>query len=125
MIKKWNEYNESFFGFGKKEETSDLTPDKLSAKKTVYPDQQLRSVSDVQSSVKAKNPLVDARIDNSILQEISDRLYGPDSEEYIKAILDLNQKFRKREGKYGNQFYDPNIDAKRRAKEQEIINKFK
>lgn len=99
-------------------EESDLTPKGF--KSTVYPDKQLRSVSDVKASPQQRNPLVDRKVDLEIMQEISDRLYGPDSEEYIKAISELNSKFRKREGKYGNQFLDPSIEAKRKEREREI-----
>lgn len=100
-------------------EESDLTPKGF--KSVVQPvGGQLRGVSDVKAAPPEKNPLVDRRIDLDIMQEISDRLYGPDSEEYLKAILELNEKFRKRGGKYGGQFYDSSIEAKRKEREQEI-----
>lgn len=46
------------------------------------------------------------RVDSYFIQEISDRLYGPDSEEYMKAIAELNNNFRPRSGRYGSQFSD-------------------
>jgi hypothetical protein len=104
--------------WSKKEQSSDITP--RGFKSTVYPDQQLKSVSDVKASPQQRNPLVDRKIDLDVMQEISDRLYGPDSEEYLKAILELNSKFRKRSGKHGNQFLDPSIEAKRKEREREI-----
>jgi hypothetical protein len=54
------------------------------------------------------------------MQEISDRLFGPDSEGYMQAIKELNLKFRPREGRTANQFYDPSISGERRRKEDEI-----
>lgn len=45
------------------------------------------------------------KIDPYFIQEISDRLYGPDSDEYIKAIIDLNSKFEPRRGRTGPQIY--------------------
>jgi hypothetical protein len=60
------------------------------------------------------------RIDTLFIQEISDRLFGPDSECYMKAIKELNVKFRPREGRKANQFYDPSISGERRRKEDEI-----
>ena len=51
------------------------------------------------------------RVDPYFIQEISDRLYGPDSEDYIDALKELNKNFRPREGRYGNQFYDDEISS--------------
>jgi hypothetical protein len=45
------------------------------------------------------------RVDPYFLQEISDRLFGPDSEEYTNAIIELNKKFRPREGKTGHDIF--------------------
>jgi hypothetical protein len=109
--------------WSKKEQPSDITP--RGVKSTVYPDEQLKSVSDVKALPQQRNPLVDRKIDLDVMQEISDRLYGPDSEEYLKAILDLNSKFRKRSGKHGNQFLDPSIEAKRKEREREINQRIK
>jgi len=102
-------------------EESDLTPKGF--RSVVHPTGgQLRDVSKVKASPIEKNPLVDRRIDLDIMQEISDRLYGPDSEEYLKAILELNEKFRARGGSYGHKIggADPSAEAKRKAREQEI-----
>jgi hypothetical protein len=46
------------------------------------------------------------KVDSYFIQEISDRLYGPDSEEYMKAITELNKNFRPRGGRFGSQFSD-------------------
>lgn len=45
------------------------------------------------------------KVDPYFLQEISDRLYGPDSEEYIHALKELNSKFRGREGRTGHNIF--------------------
>ncbi len=100
MIKKWQKFNEDIFDKSEEENTFKDEP-------------------------KVKNVLTDSRLDTLVLQEISDRLYGPDSEEYVKAIEELNKKFRPRRGRSASDLYDPNLDAKRKAREQEIINRFK
>jgi hypothetical protein len=123
MIKNWEKFNEEIFGLGKtKSEDSELKPTGV---KVIENPDQLRGVSTVKASPKEKNVLTDSRIDSSILQEISDRLYGPDSEEYVKAIQELNTKFRARKGRRAGEFYDASIEAKRKTREQEIINMFK
>ena len=71
--------------------------------------------------VSAKKP-IESKVDPSFLQEVSDRLYGPDSEDYINALKELNLKFRKREGRYGNQLYDPSQQQKSAEREQ-LINR--
>lgn len=45
------------------------------------------------------------KVDPYFLQEISDRLYGPDSEEYINALKELNSRFRGREGRTGHDIF--------------------
>ena len=43
------------------------------------------------------------------VQEISDRLYGPDADEYIKALIELNSKFEPRKGRSGPEIYRDEI----------------
>jgi hypothetical protein len=43
-------------------------------------------------------------IDAYFMQEISDRLYGPDAFLYIEELKKIHLKIRKRDGKYGAQF---------------------
>jgi hypothetical protein len=76
-------------------------------------------------NIKKFNEEWESRIDSDIIQEISDRLYGPDGEAYLNDIKELNKKYRKREGKVGSEFFDPEIINKRREREREIINRFK
>jgi len=45
------------------------------------------------------------RVDPYFLQEVSDRLYGPDSAEYVNALKELNKNFRPRLGKTGHDIY--------------------
>lgn len=45
------------------------------------------------------------RVDPYFLQEVSDRLFGPDSEEYIKALKELNNRFRPKEGRVGHDIF--------------------
>lgn len=129
MIKKWNQYNEEM-GWPWKKQEDQLPPDlKPKGFTTVEPvGGQLKGVSDVKAEIPKKNPLVDDRIDKLILQEISDRLYGPDSEAYVAAIQELNKKFRKANVLVGTQMSNQEFkrrEEERQAKEREIINKFK
>lgn len=45
------------------------------------------------------------KINPYFIQEISDRLYGPDADSYIKALIELNSNFRPRKGRSGPQIY--------------------
>ena len=67
----------------------------------------------------------ESKVDVYFIQEISDRLYGPDSAEYIQAIKELNTKFRARTGKHGNQLYDDEFAKSYKDKEKDIINSIK
>lgn len=49
------------------------------------------------------------RVNPYFIQEISDRLYGPDADDYIKALVELNSKFRPRIGRTGPQIYRDEI----------------
>jgi len=70
-----------------------------------------------------------SKVDTTFLQEISDRLYGVDSEEYMKAIDELNKltlpdgslKFKPRVGRFGHQLFDPLESEEIRKREQDII----
>lgn len=131
MIKNWNQYNEDAgWPWKKKETDSDLTKN-LGASKTVQPEGgQLRGVSDVKAEAPKPNPLVDYKIDPLFVQEISDRLYGPDWKVYSERIKELNDKFdrdgyAKREGKTAPEFLQPEIEEERLRRQQEIIKKFK
>lgn len=52
------------------------------------------------------NADIGKNVDAYFMQEISDRLFGPDSHLYIAELNKLHQKIRKRAGKCGNQFYE-------------------
>jgi hypothetical protein len=41
------------------------------------------------------------RVDPYFIQEITDRILGPDSKAYIEEIKELNKKYRSRPGKTG------------------------
>lgn len=51
----------------------------------------------------------ESSIDPYFLQEISDRLYGPESIQYIEAIKELNEKFKPRKGRTGHDIYKSEI----------------
>ena len=76
-------------------------------------------------NIKKFNEEWQSKIDSLFLQEISDRLYGPDSESYIKAIEDLNKTHRKRVGRVGSELYDDSLEQKRKQRERDIISQFK
>jgi hypothetical protein len=80
-----------------------------------------RPVINTVEKIVIENKPID-RVDKYFMQEISDLLFGPDSEIYISELKKLNNSFRKRDGRSGNQFYDPKYDIERRKKE-EIVNR--
>lgn len=43
------------------------------------------------------------------IQEISDRLYGPDADDYIKELIRINSKFKPRKGRTGPEIYRDEI----------------
>ncbi len=127
MIKKWNEYNEEVSWPWKREEKpSDITPKGIMS--TVHPEGgKLTSYSDVKVNAPQKNPLVDDKVDKSLIQEISDRLYGPDSDEYIAAIKELNSKFRRANVLVGHQMRNQDTVERERRRveaERELANKY-
>jgi hypothetical protein len=122
-MKNIKKFNESWFSKkDKTKETSDITPRGVS--RTSMPDQRNTSsgLSEEELEELKRNRISnqETRVDAYFMQEISDRLFGPDSEGYIQAIKELNLKFRPREGRTANQFYDPSISGERRRKEDEI-----
>jgi hypothetical protein len=128
MIKNWNQYNEESSWPWKKETelSSDLKP--KGVRSIVQPDGgQLRGVSQVKPEPPQKNPLVDDKIDKLFLQEISDRLYGPDSEAYIAEIQELNKKYRKANVLVGTQLSNQESrqrEEERLRRQEEIMKKF-
>jgi hypothetical protein len=123
-MKNMKKFNESWFSKkSNPEEITDITPRGVS--RTSMPaerntssglsEEELEELKRNSSSSK-----VETKVDTYFMQEISDRLFGPDSEGYIQAIKELNLKFRPREGRTANQFYDPSISGERRRKEDEI-----
>jgi hypothetical protein len=122
-MKNIKKFNESWFSKkDKTKETSDITPRGVS--RTSIPDQRNTSsgLSEEELEELKRNRISnqETRVDAYFMQEISDRLFGPDSEGYMQAIKELNLKFRPREGRTANQFYDPSISGERRRKEDEI-----
>ena len=122
-MKNIKKFNESWFSKkDKTKETSDITPRGVS--RTSMPDQRNTSsgLSEEELEELKRNRISnqETRVDAYFMQEISDRLFGPDAEGYIQAIKELNLKFKPREGRTANQFYDPSIADERRRKEDEI-----
>lgn len=121
-MKNMKKFNESWFSKrDKSSETSDITPRGIS--RTSLPTERNTSsgLSEEElEELKRSNSKSETKIDAYFMQEISDRLYGPDSEGYIQALKELNLKFKPREGRTANQFYDPSIADERRQREDEI-----
>jgi hypothetical protein len=65
-----------------------------------------------------KKSIITNKVDKMVLQNISDRLYGPESDAYIKALEELNKSFKPRAGKSYLDFYEPGIveDVKKTQK---------
>lgn len=116
MIKDWINFNEGWFS-KKEDESNDLTPKGFKSS-TVRPTDV--DIAKGQQDIERLKSHVLSKVDPSFLQEISDRLYGPDSESYIEALKELNLKFRKREGRYGNQLYDPYFQQRSSEEEKKI-----
>ena len=122
-MKNIKKFNESWFSKkDKTEEISDITPRGVS--RTSIPNQRNTSPGlseeELEELKRSRISNQETRVDAYFMQEISDRLFGPDSEGYIQAIKELNLKFKPREGRTANQFYDPSISDERRHKEDEI-----
>ena len=97
--------------FTKKEKS---TPSPMSVITTVpRPKQVVNKLSD--EEIKRMNDdffnrkKQEEKISPYFIQEISDRLYGPDSDDYINALNELNSKFRPRVGRTGPQIYRDEI----------------
>jgi hypothetical protein len=95
------------FNFKSKKE-SELKP--MGVKKTVErPFQPVNRLSDdelqklISDTKKEKEKI--KSMDPYFLQEISDRLFGPEAEDYIKAIKELNSKYKPRAGRTGHDIF--------------------
>jgi hypothetical protein len=122
-MKNMKKFNESWFSKKSKPEgISDITPRGVS--RTSMPDQRNTSTGlseeELEELKRTRSHKQESQVDAYFMQEISDRLFGPDAEGYIQAIKELNQKFKPREGRTADQFYDPSIADERRHKEDEI-----
>jgi hypothetical protein len=62
-------------------------------------DQMMKLKTESEKNVYTK------KVDPYFLQEISDRLYGPESKEYINALIELNKKFKPRAGRTGHDIF--------------------
>jgi hypothetical protein len=102
-------YNESWFKKDKVEELKPMgvittVPRKEEAPNRLSPE-ELNKIKDDFSKKKIEDP----RIDVYFIQEVSDRLYGPDSDDYIEALKELNKKYRPRRGRTGHDIFKGEI----------------
>ena len=73
------------------------------------PEQPVNRLSDTELKKLLSKKRVESKnnrtVDPYFLQEISDRLFGPEFEEYIEAIKDLNSRFKPRAGRTGHDIF--------------------
>jgi hypothetical protein len=93
--------------FFKRKKTNELMP--MGVIKTVdRPVQSVIKLTDEQMKKLKSNTeksVFTRKVDPYFLQEISDRLYGPESNEYIDALIELNKKFKPRVGRTGHEIF--------------------
>lgn len=93
--------------FSKTKKKNDITP--MGVIKTVdRPFQEVIKLTEEQMKKLKSNTeksVFTRKVDPYFLQEISDRLYGPESSDYIDALIELNKKFRPRIGKTGHDIF--------------------
>lgn len=121
-MRKIFRFDEGWFSSGKEAEQGDLAPKGFRSTVARPSDEE---AARIQAGLDALKAPIEPRVDAEFMQEISDRLYGPDSEAYMKAIEELNAKFRPREGKFGRHFYEPEHQEKSRLRELEINRKLR
>ena len=91
--------------FKKEKEVKSLNSIKVS--KTIErPFTGVNKLSEYELNKMKKSNKEDKKVDPYFLQEIVDRICGPDSEEYKKEILKLNEKFKPRIGKTGRKIFE-------------------
>jgi hypothetical protein len=113
-------FNESWFSKEEKIEHEDFRGPKVQST-SVPPERNVgKSLTPEEISSFPKEVASDKKIDTYFMQEISDRLYGPDSKEYVEALRELNKKFKAREGRYGPQFYDDQSSSEVKIRQSEI-----
>jgi len=98
------------FKFFKKEEVIE-SGKKIKAITTVdRPKQKVIKLSSfelekIKSFKKSNN-----KVDPYFLQDVVDRICGPESEEYKKAIIEVNKKFKSRPGRTGKEIFNEKYD---------------
>lgn len=103
MIKKYTKFNEELFGRVKN--TEEVKP--MGFRTTVTrPEQPVNRLSDDDIEIMKKEMEKSSmdrnrKVDPYFIQEITDRILGPDSEAYISELTELNKKYRTRLGKTG------------------------
>ena len=109
------------FRKNKKELTGDTVPKGVARTLPRPTEEDLKKIKEDVDKLKNSRPNT-PKVDTFFLQEISDRLYGPDSEAYVEALKKLNVEFRPREGKNCLEFYEPEIVIQNKEREREINN---
>ena len=94
------------FRFFKKEKEVKLVNSIKVSKTIERPFTGVNKLSEDELSKMKKYNKEDKKVDPYFLQEIVDRMCGPDSEEYKKAILELNEKFKPRISKTGRKIFE-------------------
>jgi hypothetical protein len=93
--------------FSKTKKINDIKP--MGVLRTIdRPNQPVSRISKEQMDklkVETEKRVSNRKVDPYFLQEISDRLYGPESKEYIDALIELNKKFKPRVGRTGHDIF--------------------
>jgi len=103
----------------KKELKGDTIPKGIAKTLPRPTEEDIKNISENVDKLKNSRPSA-PKVDTMFLQEISDRLYGPDSEAYIEALESLNSRFRPRIGKNCLDFYEPELVTQTKEREREI-----
>lgn len=112
MIKGWSKFNEELdIKSGARttqvphREPSRLSPEELEKMKGNL------NKSDEERSKK---------VDPYFIQEITDRILGPDSEEYVRELEELNAKYRSRVSKTGRGIYEGRTEKASKEKDSDV-----
>lgn len=73
---------------------------------TERPKMDVIKISEEDLVKMSKVKKIEKKVDPYFLQEVVDRICGPDSEEYKNAIIELNEKFKTRVGKTGRKIFE-------------------
>ena len=112
MIKGWSKFNEEL----------DI---KSGAKTTQVPDREpsrlsTEEIEKIKGNFNKSDEERNKKVDPYFIQEITDRILGPDSEEYVRELEELNAKYRSRVGKTGRSVYEGRTEKASKEKDSDV-----